>query len=286
MQINSLTSSLIGGVECLQTENGTQFHAKFMVKEDELSSFLPEIGSSALWASDQAIVTRIQKTWFAQGVWVVSITAENADENDILFSFGGSRLTKYTEKNFSVIDLYCKPEWWGLRTASLADCAEFIGSGKITPGERKYYNCSGAWANPGDYIYINAKPLYFSPETGEKVQSPDAGFPDYSNSPFTEGSRHSASLIGQTLKTRLYQCAFNCTRDPGKINHFAGISGSFQNACSPGGSTDGKWKATGQYVRKIRSSSGKTYTHVVRTMIEAPDGMFWDPAKNGGYWSW
>ena len=276
----------IGGIEELKTKNGITYTEKFLIQSENPDLYLPEIGSPADWASESAIITKIQKTWYAKDSWLIQLTAEETDENDFFLSIGENRLESYVEKNFSITDLYFKPEWWGLRVASLADCAEFLDNGSILQGERKYYNCNGQWANPGDYIFNNSKPLYYSPISGALLQSAVCGTANYSLSPFTENSNLSARLIGQILKTRLYQCVFYCSREPGKISDFSGISGDFRNSCSPGSSVTGKWKAIDQQVRRIRTVSGKLKTRVKRTMVEAPDGMFWDPEKNGGYWSW
>ena len=266
----------IGGIEELKTQSGTTYTCKFLIQSKDPDTLIPSIGSQASWTSVPAVITRIQKTWYAQDSWLVQITAENADENDLFFSIG-SNLESYTEKNFSITDLYFKPEWWGLRTASLMDCAEFLEDGSIMKGERKYYNFNGQWANPGDYIFSNAKPLFYSPVSGNLLQSAVCGSADYSKSPFTRDSVLSVNLIGQVLKTRLYQCVFYCSRDPGQISDFSGISGSFRNSCSPGGSVEGKWKAIDQQVRRVRNAQGKHYTRVSRTMMEAPANMFWDP---------
>lgn len=275
----------IGGVEVFKTLNSTRYERKLYVPENELSQYLPEIGDIADWAPSEAQISGISKTWIAPGAWLLRLSAE-ASENFGEDSFKSRSLDNYVEKSFTVADIFFHYDWWGLRIAGASDATEFVDDGALIPEATvKYRNIFGYWARQGDYIFRNAIPLRCK-EDGTIITLEGKGEADYTRSPFINTAGIALEMVGQTLKTRVYNCTFNTRREPHKISHFVGVSGSFAKSCSPGSDSVGKWKALSQSVRKVRSSDGKIYTSVTRSMIEAPGNLYWDSTKNGGIWTW
>ncbi len=275
----------IGGIEVFKTLNGTRYEEKLYVPEGELSLWMPEIGDRAAWAPEEAVITGISKTWIAPGAWMLLLTAEASENAVFSGSYERFSLDDFVEKTFSIADLYFPCEWWGIRIAGKSDTPDFNELGILAEGEKKYLNTEEEWACPGDFLFRDALPRMYGAE-GNLISTESAGTADYRKSPFLESCAPPLEWAGQSIRTRVYNCSFNTRREAHKISHFAGISGSFAKSCSPGGSTENKWKALSQTVRSICSPEGKVYTNVTRSMMEAPGNLLWDPAKNGGTWSW
>jgi len=285
----SETTRQIGGIAETRGTNGINYEAKFLVPDTLLKKFLPAVGDRADWAPAKAYVTQVTKTFLASGIWTVVIRAHVLNSEEDLSSFGIHKndLTDTIEQSFSLGNIYFQPEWCGCRIATSADCPplQLIDGIYIPPdGREKYQNLDGQWAKPGDLIANNAVPLYYSPETSIQIGTLSRGSMTFDHSPFT--GTIPAGWIRQNIPVRIYRCVFYSGRKITSVGSFCGVSGSFGNKCSPGGSTTGKWKARSQNVRTVSSGSGKTYIRVERTMIEAPSGLIWDASKNGGTWSW
>ncbi len=288
MRVSTSLPRQIGGVDEYRDADGIRYEIRYLVDSSEIDSFLPEIGSRADWAGKNAYVTKIVKTFLSRDVWSVLICAEYLEDENCLIAIGAAEggMESVTEQAFDVAAIYFPPEWFGCRIAGLADCTPFTDSAKerLPDGKIKYRNIHGEWAHPGDFIAVNAEPLFYIPDSTERAQNASTGTLDFERSPFR--GRIPEDWIGQTISTRIYRCVFHVKKNIRKISGFSGISGSFGNKCAPDRIGAGLWKAQSQRVRSVTASGGKIYTRVERTVIEAPGSLTWDQAKNGGTWSW
>ncbi len=278
----------IGGVDEYRDTDGIRYEIRYLVNDRDIASFLPEIGERADWADPDAYITRVTKTYLADGVWSVLLTAEYLEDGNELATIGicNGGMEGITEQSFDVANVYFPPEWFGCRTARQEDCPPFTDQDKelLPDGKIKYKNTDDQWASPGDFVAINAVPLFFVPDSDQKAQSATPGTYDYKRSPFS--GTIPPQWIGQSVSTRVYRCVFHVRKSIRKISGFTGVSGLFGSKCAPDRTGTGIWKARSQRIRSITDSRGQVYTRVERAMIEAPGILTWDPAKNGGIWNW
>jgi len=282
----SLTAKQLGGIEVSKSEDSTSYQIKYFVPEDELSSYIPEIGEKASWAPVAATVSAYSKSWYGPKCWTLTITAKPYDSELLTLPDG---LGSFVSKEYSVQDIHFPVDWWGAWLATPSDCPQFDSDGKLSTGERRHLNASGAWSKPGDPIFFSSVPYEISASGIVKVAKDGAskGEADYSRSPFLASDMDlDLSLIGQSVKTRVYNCSFHTKRKPNNITDFVGVSGEFTGSCRPADSGAGRWKALSQHVENARDKDGVEWTRVSRSMLQAPLGLKWDPAKNGGTWSW
>lgn len=283
-----LKEKMIGGI----TENRTLRHHRFechlLLTGSELSRYLPCPGDPAPWAAENAVITGITRTYLAEDTWSLRLQAELPDKNHIQLNTGktGSELERTVLQSFDVGSVYFPPDWFGCRVATAKDCTQFNDDGEeiLTGGKTKYLNLHGEWAKPGEFIAINAIPLYFSPDSGKLVREATAGSMDFSRSPFRDAIPE--AFLGQTITTRLYRCVFFSRKEMHRFNSFSGINGKFGNRCSPGTTQEGCWLAKSQQVKYAADLSGTVYSRVERIMLEAPGGLHWDEERNGGIWQW
>jgi len=279
-------SRQLGGIDVSKTSDSSSFQIKYFVLDADLDSYIPEIGAVASWAPEYSVVKSFSKTWYGPGCWLVSIKAGSSDSS---LTKQSSDLGDFIRKSYTLQDINLPMEWWGAWKAAVSDAPQFTSDGKLAAGEHRYLNIKGAWCNPGDFIFCNAVPYEVASDGTEKADKTSAlkGSADYSNSPFDTGSLDlSVSLIGQTVKTKLYVCSFYTKRLPQNISDFVGVNGEFTGSCRPSDSASGRWKAMDQSVENVRDNNGNVWTHVVRTMLQAPLSLKWDAAKNGGTWKW
>ena len=283
----TIKTKQLGGVEVSKSSNAASYQIKYFVPESELSSVLPQIGSVASWAPAYATVKSYQKSWYGPDCWILSISAEEADSD---LNFDSDDMDSFIAKRYTVGEMRLPLEWWGAWTASSSECPQFNSSGKLDPGERRFKNVDGNWCNPGDLVYSNAIPYEVGSDGADKTTKDSAskGAPDFTKSPFLAASCDdlSINLANQSVKTKIYNLTFYTKRLAKNINEFAGVSGEFAGSCRPSDAGAGRWKALSQTVENTRDKNGKVWTRVSRSMEQAPLGLQWDPAKNGGTWSW
>ncbi len=277
-----------GGVDEYRTAKGIRFEIRYLAGAEDLAELIPAIGDPAPWAGENTYITKITKTFSGCGVWSVRLTAEYLEDVSDLPSLGINinGMEEIAEQSFDVTGIYFPPEWFGCRIAGPEDCTPFTcQSSELLPdGKIKYRNIDGDWARPGDFIAVNAQPLFYIPDTDTKAQDALTGTRTYSRSPFT--GTIPDEWIGQTVSTRIYRCIFYVRKNITNISGFTGISGLFGNGCTPDRTGTGVWKAVSQRIRTVSGSDGKSYTRIDRTMIEAPGSLTWAEEKNGGIWRW
>ncbi len=277
----------IGGVEEIHTPDSILYEIRYIVPESKMKKFMPVIGTCAPWAPQRAYIRKIRKTWLARDAWNVVIQAEKYDDENFIINYKmhPRGLLNEVILDFDVSDIYFQLEWFGCRIATAADCGPEGLMGTIYDhGIKRYYNISGKWAVPGDFIANNATPEQYFPNSVRQISAPTAGTPDYSKSPFNEPI--DPKYIGQTVKTRLFRCVFHSSRAPYQFDHFTGVNGKFSAKCRPDNVKQGAWKALRQHVHTVPAGRGKSCTRVERLMQEAPLGLTWNSEKNGGIWKW
>ena len=279
-------SRQLGGVELSKSSDKASYQIKYYVLESELDNYIPTIGDTAEWAPEACSVTSYTKSWYGPKCWLLSI---NASPYDNSFINKKQSLDDFIKKSYSMQDMRLPAAWFGAWIATSSDCPQFGTDGKLSAGEKRFMNVSGAWSQPGDPIFFNATPYEVDAQGTEKVAKASAskGSASYSASPFiTSGTQINISLIGQTVKAKLYNCSFYTKRLPQNITDFVGVSGEFSGDCRPMDAGTGRWKALSQRVENVQDHDGIEWTHVSREMLQAPLGLQWDPAKNGGTWKW
>ena len=282
-----LSSRRIGDIETEKDSSSSKYTLHLFVPESELSALEPEIGDRAAWSPAEAYVRSVRKTSVAPGAWILDITAEEGDESSGLnLMFSSSDLENYNSCSFDVGEVYFNPDWFGVRRASVADCADYFQSGRMRDGLTRYMNIRGAWAVPGDLIFCNAVPLVTQDWGTKQLTSAAVGSMRTDLSPLTQLKTEHLFLAGQHVQTRIFHCSFCTSRKPSSINAFSGVSGVFGNSCNPGRRVSGAWKALSQTVTQVRSSRGRVYSCVKRSMLEAPLGLVWSPERAGGEWKW
>lgn len=282
----AVSTRQIGGIEVSKSGSASTYTVKYFVPEAELDSYLPEIGDDATWAPVPCAVSSFQKSWLGPGCWILSISAQPYDAS---FTTRRQELDDYVDKRYTVGEMSLPAEWFGARFATPADSAQFKSDGTLAPGERRYRNVDDAWCVPGDALFCDAVPYEVASDGTVKTAKTSAskGSANYAKSPFAESSASiSSSLVGQTVKTRIYECVFHTKRLARNICEFAGVSGAFAADCRPSDHSSGRWKALDQTVESLRDGDGTEWTRVSRKMILAPGALAWDPDKNGGVWKW
>jgi hypothetical protein len=98
--------------------------------------------------------------------------------------------------------------------------------------------------------------------------------------------------IDQVLKAPTVSITFYRDNSHGGLasfGRFVGVNGTIPAAFGvPDANVAGKWRATGQTVRRVLDQDGDVFFQVTRTMQYIPFGLSlkWDAAKNGGTWTW
>lgn len=280
----------IGGVEMFMEDGLVRYEIEYLVPEKELGTVIPKIGDNAQWAGNGAVVKNVKKTFLAPGAWLVRITAEKTESSSrINFGISSSTLNSYRQKNYTNVELYFDPAWFGMRIAKVSDCPPML-PGKTYPedGLAKFKNIRNSWAFPGEFIFFNALPLLVSENGQVTASEATSGEATYELSPFHTSGHPATALAGQTVSLILYSCSFCTRRSPGDIGAFVGVSGAFGNSCSPKtGSQAGRWKAVSQNLSTVTTNDGDVYTLVKRSMVSAPGSSKWLASEiNGGTWSW
>ncbi|OGV56543.1 MAG: hypothetical protein A2X49_06615 [Lentisphaerae bacterium GWF2_52_8] len=251
----------IGQTETYQGLNGTKHEAKFLVPEAELADAIPNLGETVSWAEPDCVATAWRKTWLGGGCWQLTITAiPKGDLSEI--NLRDSDLENRIGKTYSSSEIYLRPEFWGIILASASD------------EESGLLDIYGDPCKRGSYLFPNSS-------------ASNKGAADYRKSPFLEsGLDLDVSLIGRTIKTRLYVCVYYTRRPIHSLADFIGVSGSFPSKCRPKDSQAGRWLALNQRLQNHFDKDNQAWTKVYRKMLLAPASCCWDPDKNGGTWTW
>lgn len=251
----------IGETETSQTINGIRHEAKFLVPEDELSDVIPNLGESVSWAPGTCIASAWRKSWLGGGCWQLTVTAVPQGELAEMSVNDGS-LENRIDKSYGSSEIYLRPEFWGVIIANSSD------------EESGLLDVYGDPCKRGSYLFPNAS-------------SSGSGSANYAKSPFLEsGLSLDVSLIGRSIRTRLYRCSYYTRRSIHSLADFIGVSGSFPAKCRPKDSASGRWLALDQRLQTCFDRNNQAWTKVTRKMLLAPADAQWDPDKNGGTWSW
>lgn len=284
----NLKEKMIGGVNENHTENRITYECLLLLTSEDLSQLELGIGDSASWLAPNSEIRSMSKTFLADGSWTLRIVAEVGDKNKTYptVRLNENELLKSVEAGYDVSSIFFPLDWFGCRTATNADCPQFIDPAqrKIPDGCGKYQTLDGNWATPGSIIAINGTPLCYSEEAGKTIQSASPGSLDFSQSPFT--GKIPDHFMRQTVTTRLYRCCFYTKKEMHKLDGFCGVNGKFGNRCQAHPAQTGRWVAKSQRLRQITALNGKTYTRVERVMLEAPGDLRWAAERNGGLWKW
>lgn len=278
---------MIGGISEIRTNKHTRYECQLLLTGEELEQWHPSIGDRAPWAARDAVICSIQRTFLADGSWILRITAEtiSLEKNLPVIRLNSDTLLKHVEESYDVGVIYFPLEWFGCRTAAACDCPPFCDSTweRIPGGTTKYQSPDGSWAVPGGIIALNSTPLSCD-TTGKIIQHPSPGNMDHSSSPFSDPIP--ADYIKQTITTRLYRCRFYTRKEMHRLNGFCGVNGKFGNRVHAVSCEPGKWLAKTQRLKQVTDLQGNTFTCVDRVMIEAPGDLHWAAERNGGVWTW
>lgn len=251
------TTRQIGEIETALSEDSIRYTAKFFVPEDEAESFSCEIYDEVDWAPVTSVIRSVKKASVGPH-WLFSISAGPRRQD--LGSFETESPDDTVLKSFGCADFYFDPSFWGIREATRTDA------------ENKILNVSSDVCQIGDYLFRDASD-----------SSP--GSADYTYSPFSSTSI-GFDLIGQSVRTIIYNCTFYSRKRTSSFQNFVGVNGSFAATCRPATTTEGTWRAEDQEVETYVHRDGAVYSKVSRKMAMAPCSLKWDPDKNGGTWTW
>lgn len=284
----NIIEKMIGGINEIRTTDRTRYECQLLVSSKELAMWQPAIGDPAPWAAHEARICSLQRTFLADGNWVLRITAEHcsSEKNLPVVRLNRDSLLQHVEESYDVGAIFFPLEWFGCRTATNSDCTPFCDRAgeRIAGGTVKYLTLCGDWATPGSIIAINSTPLCCDTMTGQIIQQPDPGCMDFSRSPFSDPLPE--SYLRQTITTRLYRCRFYTNKAMHRINGFCGVNGKFGNRIQTVSVEPGKWLAKSQRLKQVTDLQGNVYTCVDRVMLEAPGDLHWASERNGGTWTW
>lgn len=266
----------IGGIEFSSDSRGVTYRITYLADDEGVAALSASPGDPVSWAPERAELLSFEKKWVSPDCWLISLSARNALSDDE----GGESVNpldyaSYVEKSLGNAEIYFPIEWWGMRRAGLAE-AGFAGLEQLERTiDNAFYDVKGQRVLPGGMLFPDAD-LY------------SYGKPDFSACPFSNPSISTMPVLwhGQRIVTRVYICSFYTSRDFSGVSAFSGVSGAFGDKCRPPDGTAGKWKSESQTLKSVRDRYGKYWTKVTRKMIAAPGALLWDPAKNGGTWSW
>ena len=174
------------------------------------------------------------------------------------------------------------PSWFGLRNASDSDVSA------------RSLNIKGEVCKLNDYICHDAT-------------SSHIGTVDSTSSPFTDASMQAAfsnggylysfpvlMVLGHAVSSVIYKVEYPSTIDDVDMELWFGVNGTFGSGAEPRDSTAGVWISFGAHAKRY-VQNGTVNKSIVRAMKKAPEitnadstvvQMLWDPAKNGGTWTW
>ncbi len=247
-------SRQIGEIETSVTEASTHYQIKYFVKNKDLEDYIPEIKSKATWVPGDCVVTSFQKNPLGPH-WTLAITA--APRQDLNSDDPNEFVMKTYDTSEFCFDCKC----WGAREASSVDV------------KNRILNVYGEPCDENDYLFGNAT-------------SSNKGTANYAYSPFYNSSNINTELIGQTVKTMIYCCTFYSRRNINYFADFMGVNGSFSVKCRPSITSIARWRVETQSLNNKKDANGKIWVRVSRKMMLAPEGLKWEPKKNGGIWKW
>lgn len=284
---------MIGPVKVYNCDKGTRYTATWQVTLSELPAYTLPYGTdvSQLFGVSPATVAKSMDREAGTDVadsttplYYVTIVAngnwkESAPRIPDVNSYG---------KSYNVKPEYIDPKWFGAR---LATENEIYKKSTDTPTQNTLrptvIGSSGKNdANLGDHVYNN----WLTDDTNYK------GSIKMTQSPILQGNVTDANLAGlltqefpKLICTIWWMIA---TSQIDQFSDFVGVSGTFGNRPEliPVFSVTGGWRVVDQKVEPY-VVSGQTWARVTRVMERTSLWLptyncMWNPATNGGTWSW
>jgi hypothetical protein len=268
------SSKQLKGIETRANAGAIIHSIEYFVLDKDLATYVPSIGDIAKWAPGKSAVTSYNKAYYGPGCWLLYITAEELD-SDLIYH--PESLADEISKSYSISELYFPRQWWNIRLASAQEAgyADDGAGAQARTESNAFLDIFGNKADTGSMLFHSATKT-------------SKGTPSYALCPFLSPSATTmpVSLVEQRIKTKVYSLTYYTTRPINNIYNFVGVSGPFTGECRPVPTGPGKWRADHQTLDTVRDPKGKTWVKVFRKMTMAPEGLVWDPAKNGGTWSW
>ena len=212
--------------------------------------------------------------------YIITILACNADYDwgESSGSAPESEVSKIN-RSWGTADLFLQASWWGI--IPWEQHAEYTAD---NAAKIKKYNDSGLANGRQDLVFANAK-------SSSTLGS--ANFDYDPNMPFSNASLTYMPLAYVNRKVPVISYVVNFlvanTKPISYYVQWSGVSGSIPSSLEPEtGTITGAWRSVpgGRVREKAKRIGSIWYNEVERHMWRSPGDLRWDPARNGGTWTW